>query len=181
MKPVKQTLVDDQLVEKQLMAQMSAKQLCQEQHRKKRGGSFNPFNDMGLITKILKKTDHEYHGQEAKDATDAEITKLLKAGVWDAKPITRKEAARIHPDATFAKLFGILGIQDFEAASRKFKYRVLIQGSKMKDFNNNDVFFSDTSNAPPNMACIRTVVAYSHLTGSEAILADAEKAYTQPL
>ena len=75
MKSVKQTLVDDQLVEKQLMAQMFAKQFRQEPHRKKLGGGFNLFNVMGLITKILQKND-DYHGQEAKDAIDAEITKL---------------------------------------------------------------------------------------------------------
>ena len=50
----------------------------------------------------------------------------------------------------------------------------------VKDFENNDVFFSDTSSAPTSMCCIRNVLAYSHLHGGEATQADAEQAYIQP-
>ncbi len=50
----------------------------------------------------------------------------------------------------------------------------------MKDLNNNDVFFSDTSNAPTNMACVRSVIAYSQLSGGNVSQADARQAYTQP-
>ena len=50
----------------------------------------------------------------------------------------------------------------------------------MKDLNNNDVFFSDTSNAPTNMACIRSVISYAQLSGGTVSQADARQAYIQP-
>ena len=175
---VKNHFIDDQQVEKQLLHRQ-VQQLCKEQHRQKIVPC--PFNIMGLITKVLNKKDSEYHSQEAKDAILTEVNKLITAGVWDTQPVSRRDASRIHPDATFSRLFGILGIKDFEAASRKFKYRVVVQGSNMKDINNNDVFFSDTSNAPTNMACIRSIVAYSQLSGGESSQVDAEQAYIQLL
>ena len=42
------------------------------------------------------------------------------------------------------------------------------------------MYFSDTSNAPTNMACIRSVIAYSQLSGGNVSQADARQAYIQP-
>ena len=112
---------------------------------------------MGLVTKILKKNDNEYRSQDAKDALELEVDNLLVlvSGILNLLPGSKLSWFLGPP---FSRLFGILGIKDFEADSRKFKYRVVLQGSNMKDLNNNDVFFSDTSNAPTNMACIRSVM-----------------------
>ena len=57
---------------------------------------------MGLVTEILKKSDNEYHSQDAKDAIALEVNKLIGAGVWDIKPVARRKAQLI-PGATFFK------------------------------------------------------------------------------
>ena len=56
-----------------------------------------------------------------------------------------------------------------------------MQGSNVKDDGGNNVYFSDTSSAPTNMTCIRSVMSYGHLTGGETSQADAEQAFIQPL
>ncbi len=38
---------------------------------------------MGLVTKILKRNDNEYHSQDVKDAIALEVNELIGAGVWD--------------------------------------------------------------------------------------------------
>ena len=60
---------------------------------------------MGLVTKILTKSDNEYHSEGAKAAIDKEISKLVLAGVWDIKPISKREAERTFSDATFSRIF----------------------------------------------------------------------------
>ncbi|CAE8634210.1 unnamed protein product, partial [Polarella glacialis] len=56
-----------------------------------------------------------------------------------------------------------------------------MQGSNVKDSDNNSVFFQDTSSAPTCMSCIRSVVSYGQLSGGGASQSDAEQAYIQPL
>ena len=101
--------------------------------------------------------------------------------VWDSKPISRHEAAKRHPNATFSRIFGILGLKDSETDSSKFKHRIVVQGSNMKDVNNEHVFYNDTSSAPTNMVCTRSVIAYGQITNSGSTQADAEQAFIQPL
>ena len=182
---VNEHFIDDKCVERQLLHRQLEQlqkslspQQKQSSHREKI--TFSPLNIMGLVTKILTKKDNEYYSQGAKDAVKAEVSRLINATVWDTKPLSRHDAVRLHPDATFSRLFGILGIKDYEANTAKYKYRVVVQGSNMKDINNNDVFFADTSNAPTNMACIRSVIAFSQASGGEVSQADAEQAYIQP-
>ena len=116
-----------------------------------------PIIFMGLVTKILTKNDNEYHAPEAKIAIDTEITKLVTAGVWDVMPVSKAWAESKHKDASFSRIFGILGIKDVESSTSKYKYRVVLQGSNVKDAGHNNVYFADTSSAPTNMTCIRSV------------------------
>ena len=136
---------------------------------------------MGLVTKILTKNDSEYHSVDAKAAIDTEITKLVKAGVWDEMPVAKHIAEKLHKDASFSRILGILGIKDVESSTSKCKYRVVLQGSNVKDAGRDDVYFADTSSAPTNMTCVRSVLAYGHLSGGETSQADAEQAFIQPL
>ena len=110
----------------------------------------------------------------------AEVSKLLAAGVWDSKPVSQAHAVKMHPDATFSLLFHILGIKDWESATAKYKARVFLQGSNVKDDSGNHVYFNDTSSAPTNMTCIRSVVSYGQLSGGGSSQADAEQAFIQP-
>ena len=133
---------------------------------------------MGLVTKFLTKNDSEYHSQGACDAMNLEIDKLVAAGVWDEAPIAKHSAPK---GASFSRIFCILGIKDVESDSAKYKCRVVLQGSNVKDCNNTNVYFADTSSAPTNMACVRSVLAYGQLSGGETSQADAEQAFVQPL
>ena len=82
--------IEDSDVERQLVLKQLQHIESQNKHREKI--SFNPLNIMGLVTKILKKNDDEYHSQGAKDAIALEVNKLIDAGVWDIKPIARRDA-----------------------------------------------------------------------------------------
>ena len=64
-----------------------------------------PINFMGLVTKILTN-DNEYHSEGAKAAIDKELSKLVLAGVWNIKPISKREAERTFSDAIFLGFFG---------------------------------------------------------------------------
>ena len=66
---------------------------------------------------------------------------MITAGVWDTTPLAKSNAERLFPDATFSRIFGILGIKDVESTTAKYKYRVVLQGSNVKDHNNNNVYF----------------------------------------
>ncbi len=72
-----------------------------------------------------------------------------------------------------SSFFCILGIKDVDSSASKHKYRVVLQGSNVKDAGHNNVYFSDTSSAPTNMTCIRSVLAYGQLSGGETSQADA--------
>ena len=74
-----------------------------------------------------------------------------------------------------------MGIKHIESSTSKYKYRVVLQGSNVKDAGRNDVYFADTSSAPTDMTCIRSVLAYGHLSGGGTSQADAEQAFIQPL
>ena len=56
-----------------------------------------------------------------------------------------------------SRIFGILGIKDVESSTSKYKYRVVLQGSNVKDAGHNNVYFADTSSAPTNMTWVRSV------------------------
>ncbi len=116
---------DDHIVERQILAKQ-VKQMVVDKHRQK---LVNPIDFMGLVTKTLKKSDKEFNSGGAKAAVHAELSKLMLAKVWDSKPISRHEAAKKHPNATFSRIFGILGLKDSEASASKFKYRIVVQGS----------------------------------------------------
>ena len=96
---------------------------------------------MGLVTNILSKTDAEYHSDGAKEAVNKEINKLITAGVWDTTPLAKSNAERLFPDATFSRIFGILGIKDVESTTAKYKYRVVLQGSNVRNITKKKVNF----------------------------------------
>jgi hypothetical protein len=79
-----------------------------------------------------------------------------------------------------------MGIKNWDTDAPTYKGRVVLQGSNMKDYHGNEVFYADTSSAPTSMGCIRSSVTYGslfphedpNLDGSSTV-ADAEQAYIQ--
>ena len=73
-----------------------------------------PLNIMGAVVKVLTRRDAEWHSDLAKAALMKEMNKLTSAGVWDLVPVSMDSAVSEHPDASFSRLFEILGIQNSE-------------------------------------------------------------------
>ncbi len=90
-------LIDDKTVEKQLLFHQIDQIQKDMKHREKL--DLLPINFIGLVTKILTKNDLEYNSVDAKAATDTEITKWVKAGVWDEMPIAKHVAEKIEGDS----------------------------------------------------------------------------------
>ena len=62
---------------------------------------------------------------------------------------------------------------------RKYKGRVVFQGSYVRDEDNNLALFSDLSSAPATLAAAKAADAYGLMQGHTVELADAVSAYTQ--
>ena len=112
-------LVDDRTVEKQLLFNQIDQIRKSMDHREKL--DILPINFLGLATKILTKNDSDYHSVDARAAIDLEITKLVTAGVWDVMPVSKASAEHEHKDASFSRIFCILGIKDVESSASKSK------------------------------------------------------------
>ena len=150
-----------------------------ENHRKKLCSM--PLGIMGAVVKVLKPGDPLWRSKGAAEALLKEATKLMKAGVWDLEPEEKSEVIKKHPDASFSRLFEILGLKNSESETPIFKARVVVQGSNVTDSSGDAVYFADTASAPTNMCAIRSLVAYGELSGGGSSSSDAEAAYIQPL
>ncbi len=106
------------------------------------------------MTKVLGRKDAEFHPSEAKAALMKEITKLEEAGVWDKVPEEKHDVVRSHPDASFSRIFSILGLKRSETPTPIQKARVVLMGNNMKDQEGEQVYFADTSSAPTCMSCV---------------------------
>ena len=115
-----------------------------------------PLNFMGAVVKALKRKDPLWHSEEAKAALMKESGKLIKAGVWDVIPVEKDEVIRKYPDATFSRLFEILGLKNSELSNPVYKARIVVQGSNVTDASGEYVYFADTTSSPTNMCAIRT-------------------------
>jgi len=151
-------------------------------HRPKLDTTIN-CNMKAMVTRLLTRKDPEYHCAAAHAALDSEVSRLESAPVWAKLPTAKSSALKQFPEASFTRLFSILGIKASEGkqSEQKFKARVVCQGSWITDASGAQVFYADTSSAPTRMACIRSVVTFGQLTGSGSSSADAEQAYIQPL
>jgi len=147
-------------------------------HRQKLGAM--PLGLMGAVVKVLKRSDPLWKTPEAAGALLKESTKLMNAGVWDIVPEEKDDVIRKFPDASFSRLFDILGLKNSESSSPVYKARIVVQGSNVRDASGESVYFSDTASAPTNMVAIRSVVAFGELTNGGSSCADAEQAYIQP-
>ena len=95
---------DTMLIEEELLDQQTI-----DCHRNKLCTA--PLNIMGGVVKVLKRSDPLWSSAGAQAALLKEVTKLVVAGVWDVKPIPRAEAIKLYPEATFSRLFDIVGLK----------------------------------------------------------------------
>ena len=67
------------------------------------------LNIMGAVVKVLKRSDPLWKTPQAAAALLKEATKLMNAGVWDIVPEEKDDVIRKYPEASFSRLFDILG------------------------------------------------------------------------
>ncbi len=81
-------------------------------------------------------------------------------------PHCKTLSLKLFPDASFIRLFIILGTEASEGkeSEPKFKARAVVQRSWSTDASGAQVFYADTSSAPTSMACIKSVVTFGQLT-----------------
>eukprot|EP00971_Amphidinium_carterae_P352932 6492774-Amphidinium_carterae.4 len=136
----------------------------------------------GLVTETLQKSDPRYHSEAARQAFNKERDTLNRAGTWHPKPMERSQVRKLYPNATFSRVFTILGIKGIETVdNQKYKARSVLQGNHMLNCDGDAVYYTDASSAPTNMAAIRAVIAHGLIQGETATQADGEQAFTQPL
>jgi hypothetical protein len=132
------------------------KQQVVDAHRQKLSSC--PLGLMGAVVKVLKRSDPLWKTPEAAAALLKESTKLMTAGVWDVEPQEKDEVVKQFPDASFSRLFDILGLKNSESSAPVYKARIVVQGSNVTDASGDSVYFTDTASAPTNMCAIRSVV-----------------------
>ncbi len=79
----------------------------QQAHRPKLDAAIN-CNMMALVTRLLNRTDPEYHSAAARAALDSEVSRLEFAPVWARSPTAKSQAHQQFPGASFTRLFSIL-------------------------------------------------------------------------
>ena len=176
--------VDDKATERALLSKQvkditRALSAVSGGHRHK-AGVHSLADCLGMVVKQITRRDKEWNSQGARDAVMHEVGKLVKAYVWDPQPLEKEETYAMHPDASYTRLFLILGLKNSESVDAKYKARVVVQGNWITDNLGDQVFFSDTTSAPTNMTCIRSVIAYGQLSKGGSSTADAEQAFIQP-
>ena len=120
-------------------------------HRTKQPESLLPhglsshLSCMGMVTKLITKSMPEWTSNEGQVALNAELLKLLAAGVWGNKPREWAEVRKSDPTAHVSRIFPILGIKGAEGPkiSQKYKGRFVLQGSDIREANGQSAVFQD--------------------------------------
>ncbi len=126
-------------------------------HREKLGNT-NSSALYGLVTKLLTKKDPEYHCAAAKLAIQTEFNKLTHKDkmVWDlGKPREWAEVRSCDKTATTARIFPIVSLKNAESQNPKYKGRIVLQGSDVRDVNNQCAMFGEVSSTPTNLNTMR--------------------------
>jgi hypothetical protein len=134
---------------------------------------------MCLVTTSVTKKDPMYRDPRMVAAVSAEMDKLQRQGTWQPVPMTYKQARAV-PNSKFVRghcLRSLKGAED--PSTQKCKARLVCLGDMIKDAENNQTWFSDSSSCPVTMAMIKAGVYISCSEGQPPITADAVGAYCQ--
>ena len=129
----------------------------------------------------------EKHGK-AKRAQDTEWSKLWDQKVWDSSTFKNYhqvmyEAKNASKYIHIGKLFGICVEKGSELPDgderKKYKYRVVFQGTRVIDQNIDEAQFQDLGSAPATVEASRLCILKGLLPGNKIEQADAMQAYIQ--
>ena len=137
-----------------------------------------------MVTKTLHPSDPMRNDPGAKAALNDELTDLRSYPVWDEdEPVEAKVLATTVPHAHVARIFPIFGVKNWEhAPSRKWKARVVFEGSHVKTATGQWALFHDIGAIPSTMSACRAALAvYALVPGARLYQSDCVKAYVQAL
>ena len=126
--------------------------------------------------------------QKAKEAMDKEWNRLKSIKTWleetvISKKEAEKQARRSGSTYHFGRVFPILVDKNSELDEhddrRKFKGRVVFDGSDVRDQDKNIALFQELSSSPATMEAGKAADTYGMLPGQTIQQADAVQAYTQ--
>ncbi len=123
-----------------------------------------------------------------QQATQKEWDRLRAIGTGDESEVreledVRREAKKKGQTIHIGRLFPILVEKNFELPKdnpeRKFKGRVVFDGSDVRDQDRQVALFQELSSSPATMQASKAADAYGSLAGHSIQQADAIQAYTQ--
>ena len=136
-----------------------------------------------LVTKTIHPKDPLVRCPQAIKAIDVERMDLEKMGTWDsAHPFEAENAARLYPDAHFARIFAIVGIKHYEQSKEhhKWKGRIVLSGDKIKTATGDWAVFAELGNVPSTMSACRALLSVFAVTEDLILLqSDCVRAYVQ--
>ena len=136
-----------------------------------------------LVTKTIHPKDPLSRCPQAIKAIDVERMDLEKMGTWDsAHPFEAENAARLYPDAHFARVFAIVGIKHYEQGEEhhKWKGRIVLSGDKIKTATGDWAVFAELGNVPSTMSACRALLSVFAVTDDLILLqSDCVRAYVQ--
>ena len=136
-----------------------------------------------LVTKTIHPKDPLVRCPRAIKAIDVERTDLEKMGTWDsAHPFEAENAARIYPDAHFARVFAIVGIKHYGRSKEhhKWKGRIVLSGDKIKTATGDWAVFAELGKVPSTMSACRAFLSVCAVAEDLILLhSDCVRAYVQ--
>ena len=152
-------------------------------HRVKVGNRWFPFN--ACVARPVGKAELA-KAPAAQKAMDAEWQRLRDKDVWDEDhprewAEVRREADRKGQEVHMGHLFGICveTNSEMDASFRKYKGRVVFQGNRVINQNDDAAIFEDLGSSPATLEASRAADAFGAAPGHALEVADAEQAYAQ--
>ena len=162
------------------------------------GFHYNPFMDLidleadrllqpsAVARSVTKK--EAAGNKKAMEAMQKEWDRLTEIGTWDLKSVrewdsVRNEAKKNKETIHIGRVFPILVEKNSELPEdhpdRKFKGRVVFDGSDVRDQDRQVALFQELSSSPATMQASKAADVYAMFDGNDGEQSDARQAYTQ--
>ena len=147
------------------------------------------FNPPVAVARSVSKAEMRL-SQKAMEAMDAEWDRLRAIKTWMEDDVedwhivqaaARKAGETVHIGRLFPILVEKNSELDENDPNRKYKGRVVFDGSYVRDQDRNVALFQELSSCPATMQAGKAADCYGCLEGYRLQQADAKQAYTQSL
>ena len=176
-------LVDDADGEHEILELLSQELLATSHGSHRQKSSDHPVYN-AMVTKTMHPKDPLVRSPQALAAMSKELASLRQHVVWDESKVCEASIAAVHhPEAHFARLFGLSSIKNYESpniSDHVHKGRIVLGGDKIKTADGQWAIFNDVGSMPSTMAASRVAIAMKSLHPEwELLQSDCERAYIQ--